>query len=200
MPSEHKEPSLAEMNCDNPKMIADLHISLCFDRIVGMENVASPKAARRYVEQLLAEAKRTDDPIESMMIQQLIMAHHRIANLHVSAATAKKVDACETYSAMAQRLLAEFRRLALALREYRSPATGKQTTVVHRIDRVEQLNQAEGTQDVSYAKHAGPEGGVQMKAHDSELVSNDDQEAQDGLLNGRERRLKESQAGCCGTA
>lgn len=200
MPTEPKETSLVEMNCDNPKMIADLHISLCFDRIVGMENVASPKAARRYVEQLLAEAKRTDDPIESMMIQQLVMAHHRVANLYVNAATAKNVDACETYSAMAQRLLAEFRRLALALREYRSPATGKQTTVVHRIDRVEQLNHAEGTQDVSYAKAAGPEGGVQMKALDSEVVSNEDQEAHDGLHETRERRLEESQAGCCGTA
>ena len=200
MTQQSNEPSLVETNCDNPKMIADMHINLCFDRIVGMENVASPVAAKRYVEQLLEEAKQTDDPIESMLIQQLIMAHHRIANLHVSAATANKVDVRETYNGMAQRLMAEFRHMARTLREYRTPPGGKQTTVVHRIDRVDQLNQTSGTQDVTYAKQEAPEGGVQMTVRESELVSKEDQEAHDGLLEGRERRLEESEAGCCGAA
>lgn len=173
-PSTHEsqEPQLPEGDAHNPKMIQDLHIAACFDRVVGMEDMASPLAARRYVEQLLAESKKTDDPVEVMMIQQLILAHHRVANLHVSAATAEKVDTREKYSAMAQRLLAEFRRLALALREYRSPATGRQSTVVHRIDRVDQLNHAEATQDISYAKAAGPGGGVSMTCSDTELGTN----------------------------
>ena len=75
MSSNNTPPSRAEHDINSPKMIADMHINLCFDRIVGMENVASPVAAKRYVEQLLNEAKKTDDPIEGMMIQQLIMAH-----------------------------------------------------------------------------------------------------------------------------
>lgn len=200
MPSDTTPLVPSKEACDNPKMIGDTHISLCFDRVVEMQNAASKLAAKRYVENLLEQAKQTDDPIEAMMIQQLILAHHRIANLHVFAASAKKVDVSEVYSSMAQRLLGEFRRLATALREYRTPATGKQTTVVHRIDRVEQLNHAEGSQDVSYAKAAGPEGGVQMLARDSELVSNDDQEVPHELLEAREHQLEESQAGCCGTA
>lgn len=177
----------------DPRILEELHIPLCLDAVVDIGMSISAHASKGRVDRLLEQAKQTGDPIEAMMIEQLCLAHHRIAGLHARAATSKDPKVIDMYSSNARQLLGEFRRLALALREYRTPAQGKQTTVIHRV---EQLNQAEGRQSVSYAKAEGPEGGSRMECRDSELTSNTAQEPCDELHEQRERRLEESQAGC----
>jgi hypothetical protein len=53
-----------------------------------------------------------------MMIEQLVMAHFRVAQLHVDAGYCKGAEGMKLYTAAAARLLGEFRRTALALQAY----------------------------------------------------------------------------------
>jgi hypothetical protein len=77
---------------------------------------------RVYLEQTLEQAGDPSDPIEKMLLQQICLAHHRIAQLHAGAHHAEAAEAAEAvkiYNAAAARLLGEFRRGVLALRAYR---------------------------------------------------------------------------------
>jgi hypothetical protein len=76
------------------------------------------EAYRIYLEQLKEDAGSPTDPIEVMLIEQLCMAHWRIAQLHGNAALAKSIEGIKMYNTVASRLLGEFRRTALALRAY----------------------------------------------------------------------------------
>jgi len=90
----------------------------------------SPGAYKLYHDKILAESGPARDPIERMLTEQLLWCHHRIGNLHAAAATAKEPDLVSALNAAAVKLMAEFRRSALALREYKSPATPRQITLV----------------------------------------------------------------------
>jgi hypothetical protein len=79
-------------------------------------------AYRLYLEQLKEDAGNPRDPIEVMLIEQLCMAHWRIAQLHGSAALAKSIEGTKMYNTVTSRLLGEFRRTALALRAYQAAA------------------------------------------------------------------------------
>ena len=104
-----------------------------------------------YLDRLLEDAGSPTDPIEKMMIEQLALAHHRIAQLHVQADSAETVDAKKVYAAAAVRLTGEFRRLGLAIRVYRQPISTKHFTVV------KQQNIAKGDQQVAYLDHSDAE-------------------------------------------
>src|SRR5262249_41618823 len=75
---------------------------------------------RVFLERIFEESGNPTDPIERMMIQQLALAHYRIGELHIEAANAKGTETTKLYTTATGKLLGEFRRLALALREYRS--------------------------------------------------------------------------------
>ena len=178
----------ARDDCDHPELLSELHVPACLHAVLDMGQVASPKAAKAYVDELAKEAKRANDPVEAMMVEQLALAHHRIASLHARAAAADGIRGVEVYSSAAQRLLDEFRRLTLTLRDYRTPIQGRSTTVVHRV---EQFNQARGDQDVTYAKADSPEGGSRLNCRDTELGSTEHEEG-DNDLHERRRRAQES--------
>ena len=146
-------------------MAASLDVSEC----------AGPAAFKLHLDRLKSDV---EDPVEAMILEQLALAHHRIVQLHVSASTARDVQAAAVYNGAAARLTGEFRRLALALRDYRTPLQGRSTTVIHRV---EQWNQAQGSQEVGYARTGGPEGSSQRVCRDIEQ----DREANDGI--GRDR-------------
>ena len=55
-----------------------------------------------------------------MLLEQLALAHFRIAQLHVCAGTAKSIEGAKVYNSVTARLWGEFRRTALALRAYRA--------------------------------------------------------------------------------
>jgi hypothetical protein len=179
-------------NADDPRTIEQLHIAACLHAVLDLGDAASPLAAKHLTDRLLADAVETEDPIEKMMIEQLAMAHHRIGSLHSQAASTRDIKKCEAYSSAAQRLLGEFRRLVLALRDYRTPVQGRSTTIVHRV---EQFNHSEGSQDVAYTQLDGGHGGSRLECSDTEMTSNTGQEEGFGLHEQRERRLQESQAG-----
>jgi hypothetical protein len=74
---------------------------------------------------------RAADPVARMLAVQLVLADHAVARLHLRAAgraSAAEVGAC--YAA-AGRLMAEFRRTALALKAYGAGAT-RRTAVAPR--------------------------------------------------------------------
>src|SRR4051794_17121498 len=75
---------------------------------------------RAYLDRLLADAGSPSDPIEIMLLEQLAIAHFRIAQLHGSAGQAQGIEAQKLLCAAAARLLGEFRRTALAIRVYRT--------------------------------------------------------------------------------
>jgi hypothetical protein len=89
---------------------------------VGLERSFDPAAYRQFLDDLMAEAGHPTDPVERMMLEQLALAHFRLARLHASAANAQAVETIKVLNGAASRLLSEFRRLSLALKAYRTPA------------------------------------------------------------------------------
>lgn len=184
-------PQPMETTRHDPRILEELHIPVCLEVVLDMQSSASAHAAKARVERLLEQARQTDDPVEAMMLEQLCLAHHRIASLHARAATATDIKVIEVYSSAAQRLLGEWRRLVLALRDYRTPVQGRSTTIIHRV---EQLNAAE-SQDVSYTKQDSPEGGTQLVCRDTELTSNKGEEPTHDYTEQRARTPEEPPAG-----
>ncbi len=103
-----------------------------------------------YLETLRTDANVRKDPIEQMIVEQIVLAYHNIGRLHVKAAAAQSVAQAECYNSAATRLLAEFRRLVLALREYRSPLIARQVTLVG------QQNNAAGDQQIAFVPGQQP--------------------------------------------
>jgi hypothetical protein len=78
---------------------------------------------RTYLEDFVRDAGNPTDPIERVLLEQLGFAHLRVAQLHANAAQAGQVEAARVYTSAAARLLAELRRLALAVKGYRQSAS-----------------------------------------------------------------------------
>lgn len=76
-----------------------------------------------YRNRLLRDCGGPTDPIEIMLIENLALLFHCAGRMHVQSAYATEADASVAYTVAAARLHAEFRRGALALKEYRSRAT-----------------------------------------------------------------------------
>lgn len=122
-----------------------------------------------YLEDLLERCACEDDPILQRMVLQFELACQQVTVLETRAADGATLDITVTYSRLAERLRAELRRMALAIRQYRAP-TSKSTTVVHRI---EQLNMADGDQRVNYERAEGQGGGSsrRMQARENKKAS-----------------------------
>lgn len=97
-----------------------------------------PKAFRLYLGQLVEDAGNPTDPIERMLIEQLGLAHFRIALLQVGASEVKTNEGVKIHNAAAARMLGEFRRTALALRAYRSHVPEKQSVKNVKIHKMAQ--------------------------------------------------------------
>jgi hypothetical protein len=80
---------------------------------------------RIYLEQLIKDAGNPSDPVERMMLEQIVMAHHKVGGLYVEASRAGSASEADIYNTLAARLLAEFRKTVLALQAYRGPTRAK---------------------------------------------------------------------------
>jgi hypothetical protein len=87
---------------------------------LSLEKLFDPEAYRLYLQQLIKDAGSPSDPIEKMLLEQLALAHFRIADLQAHGGVAKGLEAIKLLNTMAARMLGEFRRTALALQAYRS--------------------------------------------------------------------------------
>jgi hypothetical protein len=93
-----------------PAMMADA---------IGYDNLFGSAAYKTFLDHFIKDAGSPSDPVETMLLQQLAVAHFRIGQLHIGARHATGTEAVKLYTAAASRLLGEFRRTALALRAYR---------------------------------------------------------------------------------
>lgn len=117
-------------------------LATCLGKTYGQ--IVGSNGFRAYVDDALAAAGSPSDPIERMLVEQLLMAHHRIGELHAQSACADRPEEAALYNAAAARLLNEFRKTSLALREYRTPVVSRSLTVVN------QQNVAAGSQQIAY--------------------------------------------------
>jgi len=120
---------------------------------VAVGNGVTASGFKRYLDRLLEQSGNPTDPIERMMIQQVALAHFRIAQLHARADKAKTVDAAKQYTAVAIRLTGELRRMGLAIQRYRQPP--KKKFVV-----VQQQNLSAGDQQIAYLDKSDAESGL----------------------------------------
>jgi hypothetical protein len=126
---------------------------------------AGPGGFKVHRDRVLAASGAPKDPIEVMLVEQLLWAHHHLADLHVAATATKAADQVSALTSAAARLMAEFRKSSLALRDYRSPLVPKQVTVV------KQQNLAAGNQQVAMIEADAAGQLLAKKAGDTELGS-----------------------------
>jgi hypothetical protein len=79
-------------------------------------------ACKRFRDRLLADAGNPSDPIEVMMIEQVVLAHMNIGRLQARSASSESVEAAKAYGTLATQLMGEFRRTCLALQMFRLSA------------------------------------------------------------------------------
>ncbi len=78
-----------------------------------------PHAFKVYRDKLLQDAGNPTDPIETMLIEQLALAHFNIGRLQMKSCSVDNAKLAVAYSDAATRLLGEFRRCTLALEDFR---------------------------------------------------------------------------------
>lgn len=133
----------------------------------AIRNGQSGPSCATYLDNFLEEAGAPTDPVERMLLEQIAIAHHGIGRLHTEAASATTPEAANIYNSAAAKLLGEFRRCVLALREYRLPVAVKNVTVV------KQQNVAAGNQQIAnFADDRSDGEDDQTKCGDNELSSN----------------------------
>jgi hypothetical protein len=151
--------------------VSDVVIPAMLRRAMAPPGGFNTEAARSFRDRILVQMGNPTDPVEVMAIEQLA-ANHVLALYLQGCAGLSADDATKTevYVAAAARLIAEYRRMMLALRDYRSPPPARQVT------RIEQQNVAT-RQQVSYDAGVGearpPRG--KKKAARSKLVGNLDE-------------------------
>lgn len=102
--------------------------SLCLESILGpAHGEATSDQAKDAVIRMGAR-----DPAEEMLIQQLVLAHGRVQRMTALLAKQTSVGAIRILSECAERASNTYRRLLLALAEYRSPPRTGDTFAVAR--------------------------------------------------------------------
>ncbi len=130
----------------------------------------SPQIFTIYLAKLLEDCGDPEDPIARMLIEQLALAHHIIGRLYIRAAESQDAQRAAVYDKAAARLLGELRRLALALKEYRTPPSARPQLVIR------QQNVA-GSQQIAYVDPSKNDLGRELeKDRDTEPVGKQTEE------------------------
>jgi hypothetical protein len=130
-----------------------------------LKGTVRPTGYLLFREEFLRASGSPTDPVEVMMLEQLMWAHHRLGDLQAQASDANTPELIEVLNVAVTRVMGEFRRTSLALKEFRTPVVPKQITLV------KQQNVA-GTQQVAFVDGGQPRPVPQESAPISELVSN----------------------------
>ena len=86
---------------------------------MGVENKIETSGCRVYLDDLIKDSGSPVDPVEIMLLEQTAMCHLLSMKLQSKASEAEGIEAKELYMSGAARLSGEFRKTALALKEYR---------------------------------------------------------------------------------
>ena len=111
----------------HPSMTVDLQASVvkrgitptALAMVLDMENMIVAAGCRVYLDDLVKESGSPLDPVEIMLLEQTAMCHLLSMKLQSKASGAEGTEAIELYLSGAARLSGEFRKTALALKEYR---------------------------------------------------------------------------------
>ena|GEM_PF-2307198 len=127
-------------------MVRELLVPGCLSAIIGKPDVLCDAGIKKAFDEVIADAGAPTDPVERMMIEQLQLCHHRLAILQAEASAAKTLEGVKIYNAAATRLMSEFRKSALALRDYRLGPSRKNVAFI----RQQNVAAAGGSQTVEY--------------------------------------------------
>jgi hypothetical protein len=86
---------------------------------MGVENQIGVAGYRVFLDELIRESGNPSDSVENMLLEQIAMCHLLSMRLQAKASQAEGTEAIDLYLSGAARLSAEFRKTALALKEYR---------------------------------------------------------------------------------
>ena len=111
----------------HPSMNVDLQASVvkrgitptALAMVLDMENMRVAAGCRVYLDDLVRESGNPSDPVEIMLLEQLAMCHQYSIQMQALSKKAEGIEAIELYLSGAARLSSEFRKTALALKEYR---------------------------------------------------------------------------------
>ena len=111
----------------HPSMNVDLQASVvkrgitptALAMVLDMENMIVAAGCRVYLDDLVRESGNPSDPVEIMLLEQLAMCHQYSIQMQALSKKAEGIEAIELYLSGAARLSSEFRKTALALKEYR---------------------------------------------------------------------------------
>jgi hypothetical protein len=86
---------------------------------MGVESKIEASGCRVYLDDLVKDSGNPVDPVEIMLLEQTAMCHLLSMKLQSKASGVEGTEAIELYLSGAARLSSEFRKTALALKEYR---------------------------------------------------------------------------------
>ena len=125
-PTSNHSSSMPEQSI-HPSMTVDLQASVvkrgitptALAMVLDMENMIVAAGCRVYLDDLVRESGNPSDPVEIMLLEQLAMCHQYSIQMQALSKKAEGIEAIELYLSGAARLSSEFRKTALALKEYR---------------------------------------------------------------------------------
>jgi hypothetical protein len=106
---------------------------------LNLDRFFDSNAYRIYLASVMRDLGDPKDPIERMLVEQLCLAHFRVAQLHGAAGQAHGLEGIKLLNSVAARMLGELRRTALSLKAYRTTAAPTQ----HRTDQLKLLKAAQ---------------------------------------------------------
>ena len=121
------QPSSAPEQTIHPSMNVDLQASVvkrgitptALAMVLDMENMIGAAGCRVYLDDLIKDSGSPLDPVEIMLLEQTAMCHQYSIQMQALSKKAEGIEAKELYMSGAARLSGEFRKTALALKEYR---------------------------------------------------------------------------------
>ena len=125
-PTSNQSSSTPEQSV-HPSMTVDLQASVvkrgitptALAMVLDMENMIGAAGCRVYLDEMIQESGNPSDPVEIMLLEQLTMCHQYSIQMQALSKKAEGTEAIELYLSGAARLSSEFRKTALALKEYR---------------------------------------------------------------------------------
>ena len=100
------------------------------------------------------------DPLERMLVQQLVWCQQRIAHLSMKACSQSNPDRLRIVNELVDRAMNSYRRGMLALREYRAPYRPVNINAVSQLNQAEQQNILLAEKPNSTAENATNEQGT----------------------------------------
>lgn len=88
-------------------------------------NVVTPTGFRLYLEELRQAAGNPTDPLQQMVWEQYVMAHHNLGRLYHRASGSATIDEAAVYSSIIIKLHAELRLLSETLHRLSKPGVAK---------------------------------------------------------------------------